>query len=118
MDLKKLAESATPKKLGAYVARKKISDRHRHAAKGSVETVREAEHGGHRIVVRTTYKIEVDGKAIRVRLGVDTLGRVHCHSLPNYQTASAVEMVTPGPTCPCPQSITHRACMALCAERY
>ncbi len=93
MDLKKLSQSATPKKLGSYVARKKVSGHHGHGAKRFIETVREVEHNGHQIVIRTTYKVEVDGKAIRAPLGVDDSGQVHCHSLPNYQVASAIDMV-------------------------
>jgi hypothetical protein len=60
---------------------------------GAVEIVREDDYNGHQIVLRTTYRIEVDGRTVRVPLGVDNTGQVHCHSLPNYQTASAVDMV-------------------------
>src|SRR5215218_1240307 len=34
-----------------------------HAHDGAIETVREAVHRGHRIVVRTSYEIEVDGRS-------------------------------------------------------
>lgn len=66
---------------------------HGHGEGGSIETVREDEHEGHRIVIRTTYRIEVDGEVLNVPLGLDNEGNVHCHSLPNYQFASAVDMV-------------------------
>jgi hypothetical protein len=64
-----------------------------HAHDGTMETVREAVHRGHRIVVRTTYEIEVDGRPVSGHLGVANDGRVHYHPVPNLSFASAVEMV-------------------------
>jgi hypothetical protein len=93
MDLKKLTQSATPKKLGAHLARKPMPNHHGKGHDRSTKSVREEEHDGHHIVIRTTYTIEVDGKRIPAPLGVDNSGQVHCHSLPNYQTASAIDMV-------------------------
>ncbi|MGJ0534827.1 hypothetical protein [Methylocystis sp.] len=55
--------------------------------------MRQDNYRGHEIEIVTTYKILVDGKKVRAPLGVDASGQVHCHSLPNYQTASAVDMV-------------------------
>lgn len=64
-----------------------------HAHPGQHETVREAEHRGHHIVVRTTYSIEVDGKPIEGHLGVTADGTVHYHPVPNLAFPSAIEMV-------------------------
>jgi hypothetical protein len=87
MDLKKLATAATPKKLASYVAGLRQPTGHGHG------TIREDKHNGHRIIIRTTYDIEVDGRKVLLPLSVDNEGRVHCHSLPNYQFGSAMDMV-------------------------
>jgi hypothetical protein len=94
--LKKFREFAAPKKLGEYLTRKKMampSHPPHGGGKSGVETVRQQVHDGHKIVIRTTYRIEVDGKILKAPIGVDDSGQVHCHSLPNYQTASAIDMV-------------------------
>lgn len=93
MDIKKLAQAAEPEKLAKYVAGVTPAHGHDHGNDGSVETLREDEYQRHNIVVRTTYKIEVDGKVLRVPLALGNDGQLHCHSLPNYQFASAIDMV-------------------------
>jgi hypothetical protein len=60
---------------------------------GELASVREALHAGHRIVIRTTYEITVDGEPIQTHLHVGEDGNLHSHALPNYQFHSAVEMV-------------------------
>ncbi len=60
---------------------------------GPIESVREITHRGHRIVVRTTYSITVDGTPIEGHLGVTNDGQVHYHAIPNLSFASALEMV-------------------------
>ena len=60
---------------------------------GDVESVREATYRGHRIVVRTRYRIEVDGVPIDGHLGVTNAGQVHYHAIPNYSFDSAVDLV-------------------------
>ncbi|MBI5313230.1 MAG: hypothetical protein HZB28_08955 [Methylocystis sp.] len=94
METKKLATGAAPRKLSDYLtrARDKAPAHARHGM-GGAQSVREDNYRGHEIEIVTTYKILVDGKKIRAPLGVDASGQVHCHSLPNYQTASAVDMV-------------------------
>ena len=94
METKKLATGAAPRKLSDYLtrARDKAPAHAGHGA-GGAQSVREDNYRGHEIEIVTTYKILVDGKKIRAPLGVDASGQVHCHSLPNYQTASAVDMV-------------------------
>jgi hypothetical protein len=64
-----------------------------HHGDGKVESVRQADYEGHHIVIRTTYVVEVDGRGLDLPLGVDNDGHVHCHSLPNYQFSSAIDMV-------------------------
>ena len=64
---------------------------HRHAA--STSSVREAEYKGHRIKVRTTYKITVDGEPFDVAMTVDNDGSVHYHGLPTRSFASVIDLV-------------------------
>src|SRR3990170_142065 len=92
MNRKKLTEAAAPEKFTAYVAG--LPQPHHHDdGDGSIETLREDEYEGHRISIRTIYRIAVDGKTLWVPLGLDNDGQLHCHSLPNYQSPSAVDMV-------------------------
>ncbi|MBV0881500.1 hypothetical protein KTQ42_19620 [Noviherbaspirillum sp. L7-7A] len=57
------------------------------------ESVREAEYNGHRIVIKTTYQIEVDGEPISGHLAVTNDGQVHYHPIPNLSFASAIDLV-------------------------
>jgi hypothetical protein len=57
------------------------------------ESVREAEYKGHRIVVRTTYHIEVDGQMLTGHFAVSNDGQVHYHPVPNISFASAIDLV-------------------------
>jgi hypothetical protein len=92
MKLDDLRRAADPKRLSTYLVELPAA-MHNVGADGRVETVRETEHKGHHIVVRTTYQVEVDGRVLHVPLGVDNDGHVHCHSLPNYQFTSALGLV-------------------------
>lgn len=58
-----------------------------------MESVREATHRGHNIVVRTSYQVEVDGVAIEGHMGVTNDGQVHYHPIPNLSFNSAVDLV-------------------------
>lgn len=94
METKKLETGAAPQKLGEYLSRtREKAPMHAGHGAGGAQSVRKDDYRGHEIEIVTTYKILVDGKKIRAPLGVDAAGKVHCHSLPNYQTASAVDMV-------------------------
>jgi hypothetical protein len=64
-----------------------------HAHGGDLTSVREADYRGHRIVVRTTYEITVDGNPFAVHLTVDNAGRVHYHGLPTRDFASVIGLV-------------------------
>ena len=93
MQPKKLTTAAAPTKLGDYLARTSERSSAHGAHGGGAESVRKDSYNGHAIEIRTTYEVFVDGKKIRAPLAVDASGQVHCHSLPNYQSASAVDMV-------------------------
>lgn len=95
MDTKKLVSASKPTKLGAYVSRLLAGsrNRHDHGHGGHAESIRETEHHGRKIVIRTTYEVFVDGKVVPVPLGVDDQGQLHCHALPNYQFTSALDAI-------------------------
>lgn len=93
MDRRELRKITRPENFLAHVKASKSKGRARTHHGGAVETVRESEYRGHRIVVRTTYAIEVDGRPVTGHLGVSNDGRVHYHPVPNASFASAVELV-------------------------
>lgn len=84
----------TPQSIASYVKRHaprvKQSQRRHHA---TTETIREADHQGHHIVVKTRYEISVDGRKVLGHLGVSNDGHVHYHPIPNLSFASALDMV-------------------------
>jgi hypothetical protein len=63
-----------------------------HHAKHLV-SVRKAVHEGHRIEIRTTYEVRIDGRKVSLPLSVDSEGRVTRHSLPNYSFQSAIDLI-------------------------
>jgi hypothetical protein len=87
----RIVEAAHPRALSGFLASRPMPMMHH--GHGKVEGVREADHKGHHIVIRTTYVVEVDGRTLDLPLGVDNDGHVHCHSLPNYQFSSAIGLV-------------------------
>jgi hypothetical protein len=94
MDLKKLAKGAQPGALGAYLKKAVArSSGGRGRLGGHASSMRMVEHHGYHIMLETTYRVTIDGKLLKAPLMVDDAGMVHCHSLPNYQFNSAVEMV-------------------------
>jgi hypothetical protein len=68
----------------------KKSQKHKHQ---KIESVREADHKGHHITVRTHYEIEVDGQIVMGHMGVTNDGQVHYHPMPNWSFTSAVDLV-------------------------
>ena len=64
-----------------------------HHRPASTSSVREAEYKGHRIKVRTTYKITVDGEPFDVAMTVDNDGSVHYHGLPTRSFPSVIGLV-------------------------
>ena len=58
-----------------------------------LESMREVEYNGHRVVIRTLYDIKVDNKPLSVHVYVDNAGMVSTHALPNYSFASTVDLI-------------------------
>ena len=58
----------------------------------SFTSTRTALHLGRKIKVKTTYRIEIDGEPLTMHTEVLDDGTVHCHGLPNYSFASAVDL--------------------------
>ena len=67
-----------------------LTDTHAH---GGTDSVREADHNGHHIVIRTTYEITIDGKPFTAGLGVSNDGSVHYHGMPNVGFDSAIDLM-------------------------
>lgn len=96
MSAKKSTAAPTAQSIAQYV--KQNASRVKDANKagghhGGGETIREADHAGHHIVVRTTYRVEVDGKPITGHVGVTDDGQVHYHAVPNVAYASAIDLL-------------------------
>jgi hypothetical protein len=83
------ASLAQAQKTAPYF-KKQLADMPMHA---DMDSVREADYNGHHIVVRTTYKITIDGKPFDAGLGVTNAGNVHYHGIPNVAFASAIDLV-------------------------
>ena len=64
-----------------------------HSGHHGTSSVREADHKGHHIVIKTTYDITVDGKKLKAPLSVSNAGTVEYHATPNVAYASAVDLV-------------------------
>jgi hypothetical protein len=93
MRKRELQQAASPEAIAEHVARQRSAlARQGHEHGPAMESVREASHRGHHIVVRTTYHIEVDGAPLEGHVGVTNDGRVHSHALPNLDFASAVDL--------------------------
>ena len=94
MPTKRVMVSPTTTSIASYVKKNamhvKTSQNHTHQKN---ESVREADHKGHHILVRTHYQIEVDGHMVMGHMGVTNDGHVHYHPLPNLSFASAVDLV-------------------------
>lgn len=56
-------------------------------------SVRSAEHNGHTIRIETTYRILIDDEVFPDPIHVQDDGSVHYHGLPQYSTASAVDLL-------------------------
>lgn len=69
------------------------SEHGHHGHDAPVESQRTDSYAGHEIVVRTTYRIEVDGRPVTGHVGVGNDGQVHYHPLPNYSFSSALDLV-------------------------
>ena len=87
-------ETPTPQSIAAYVktnaARVKKVQQMDH---GDSVVTRETDYRGHHIIVRTKYEVEIDGQPLMGHLGVNDLGSVHYHPIPNLSFGSALDMV-------------------------
>jgi len=89
-----LARASDPESLARHVRQNAPEMRQKEHPHGeAMESVREDTYGGHHIVVRTSYHIEVDGVPVEGHLGVTNDGQVHYHAVPNLSFASAVDLV-------------------------
>lgn len=55
--------------------------------------VRVATHKGHRIEVKTTYEVKVDGKKLAIKFAPDQDGSVFYHPVPNRSFTSAMDLI-------------------------
>ena len=74
-------------------AGKPVAAGHAEHDKGPFQSVREAEHKGHKIAIYTQYEIRVDGEPFTSHVYVDNTGKVSTHALPAYSFVSAVDLV-------------------------
>ena len=63
-----------------------------HGDQTSFTSTRTALHRGHKIKIKTTYRIEIDGEPLSLHTMVLDDGTVHCHGLPNYSFPSAIDL--------------------------
>lgn len=73
--------------LHAYAAQPANGHQHEHSS------VRTAEHKGHHIEIKTTYELTIDGDPLEAHMEVSPNGNVHYHGIPNYTSASAVDVL-------------------------
>lgn len=90
MDRKDLAAAADPAVMGRYLAGLPQAG---HAHAGPSESVRTDDYSGHKIVVKSTYDVSIDGTPLPLHLSVANDGTVHCHSLPNYTSGSLMDVL-------------------------
>ena len=94
MPTRKVMITPTATSIASYVKKNamhvKTSQKHTHQKS---ESVREADHKGHHIIVKTHYEIEVDGHMVMGHMGVTNDGQVHYHPLPNLSFTSAIDLV-------------------------
>ena len=96
MNREELSAGATPDAIVERVTTGKVqlpSQDRGHGHGGGMESVREATYRGHHIVVRTTYRLEVDGVPVEGHMGVTNDGQVHYHAVPNLSFASAIDLM-------------------------
>ena len=60
--------------------------------KTAFASLRKAVHNGHQITIKTTYRIEIDGKPVQMPVSVTNDGMVQYHGLPNYSFRSAIDL--------------------------
>ncbi|MFD6279952.1 hypothetical protein ACFWFI_30955 [Streptomyces sp. NPDC060209] len=91
IDLAELGRVVTPDELGSYLAELDRSEGE--PTSSPSQSVRTAQHEGHRITLTTTYDVVVDGTPVTARLHVGDGGMLHSPGLPYHQFASALDAV-------------------------
>lgn len=100
MPSKKSEALPTPKSISNYVTKNMLKGAHsgmtmtgdmHHSV--DVASMREDEYKGHKITVKTTYHIEVDGRPVTGHIDVSNEGTIAYHGLPNVSFDSAVDLV-------------------------
>ncbi len=64
-----------------------------HSGHHRSQSVREEHYKGHRIVIKTSYDVTVDGRKFNAALAVSNSGNVEYHGMPNVGFASAVDLM-------------------------
>ena len=91
MAKKKVAEEQpTVQSIAGYI--KKYTAKTKPMPHHHGESTREAEYKGHKIIIRTTYEITVDGQAVTGHINVSNEGDVQYHAIPNFSFGSAVDL--------------------------
>ena len=93
MAKKKVAEEEQPtvQSIASYI--KKYTTKIKPMPHHHGESIREAEYKGHKIIIRTTYEITVDGQPVTGHINVSNDGDVQYHAIPNFSFGSAVDLV-------------------------
>jgi hypothetical protein len=100
MPSKKSEALPTPKSISNYVTKNTSKGAHsgmimtgdmHHSV--DVVSMREDEYKDHKITVKTTYHIEVDGRPVTGHIDVSNEGTIAYHGLPNMSFDSAVDLV-------------------------
>ena len=92
MAKKKVAEEQpTVQSIAGYI--KKYTAKTKPMPHHHGESTREAEYKGHKIIIRTTYEITVDGQPVTGHINVSNDGDVQYHAIPNFSFGSAVDLV-------------------------
>jgi hypothetical protein len=90
----------TPKSISNYVTKNTSKGAHsgmmmrgdmHHSTDGV--SIREADYKDHKISVKTTYHIEVDGRPVTGHIDVSNEGTIAYHGLPNMSFDSTIDLV-------------------------
>src|SRR5438445_7276089 len=88
----------TPESIAKYV-KQNVSKRKKSSAvmemmhhEGGQEIVRQDDYKGHHIIVRTVYRITIDGKEVTGHIMLTNDGQVQYHGLPNQSFDSTVQL--------------------------
>lgn len=71
---------------------KGVKPGHMMHGKTAFASMRRAVHKGHKITIKTTYRLEIDGKPVHMPVSVTNEGMVEYHGLPNYSFRSAIDL--------------------------